>query len=369
MSAYLKKGIAVWILGFLTFLAAISALNAVILWATQPGGLDYLFTPLYPLDLLISDLEVRIYLWASVALTFIFLGFTCVAAFRKPPIDPDLLKMLVRLNESLAANRETVREGLEENKEMIGTTRMDILDGIDGGKKASEKLFQTVDANVDSARQEVLRRMRVQEKGTKAIREELLPTMETNLVNATGEMVQTIRKQERTMKKLERVSKVGAATIDAQREEFTDMKARIERIESKLVPSQPRLTSQNKTEEVKGIGPRLGKELVAIGITNVGELVMADPEAVAEKTRASEEMVKNMQATAQLLMVPGVDEDDAEMLREAGVNSIKELAEQDPFQLSREIGIIAKAYVEQGKIPDDERPTLEEVSSWIKRAK
>ena len=85
MSAYLKRGIVVWILAFLTFIAALNAVNAIILWATQ--GLNYTFTPLEPFNRLISGLEVTIYLWVSTALTFIFLGFTCVAAFRKPPTD------------------------------------------------------------------------------------------------------------------------------------------------------------------------------------------------------------------------------------------------------------------------------------------
>ena len=367
MSAYLKRGIVVWILAFLTFIAALNAVNAIILWATQ--GLNYTFIPLEPFNRLISGLEVTIYLWASTALTFIFLGFTCVAAFRKPPIDPALIKMFVRLDGNLTANRKTLKDGLEENKEMVGSTRMDLLDRLDVNKKAGEKLFQTVDANLDSAKKEILGRLGKQKKEIQTLREELFPAIETSLNNVKEETLKAIGKQARAIQKVERLGTKSAKVMEAQSTELTDMKTRIERIESGLVPFQPKLTSQAEPEKVKGIGPRLGKELRAMGITSVGELLIADPEAVAEKTRASPEMVKHLQTTAQLLMVPGVDENDAELLKEAGVNSIKELADQDPIQLSSKIGEVAKIYVEQGRIPENEKPTIEEIMSWIKQAK
>ncbi len=369
MSAYLKRGIVVWILAFLTFIAALNAVNAVILWATQPAGLDYTFTPLYPVNLLISDLQVRTYLWASIAVTFIFLGFTCVAAFRKPPTDPALIKMFVKLDGNLTANRKAIRDGLEENNEMIGSTRMDLLDRLDVNKKASEKLFQTVDAKLESTKKDILGSLGKQKKEIQTLRKELFPAIETSLSNVREETLKAIGNQATAIQKVERLGKQSAKAIEAQSTELTDMKTRIERMESGLVTFQPKLTSQDKTEKVKGIGPRLGKELRTMGITNVGELLISDPEAAAEKTRASPEMVKHLQSTAQLLMVPGVDENDAELLKEAGVNSIKELADQDPIQLSIKIEEVAKTYVEQGRITENEKPTIEEIVSWVKQAK
>jgi len=369
MSAYLKRGIVVWILAFLTFIVALNAVNAVILWATQSAGLDYTFTPLYPINLLISDLQVRIYLWTSIALTFIFLGFTCIAAFRKPPTDPALIKMFVKLDGNLTANRKALTNGLEENNEMIGSTRMDLLDRLDVNKKAGEKLVKTVDANLDDAKKDILSSLGKQKKEMQKLHEELFPAIETSLSNVREETLKAIGNQAIAIQKVERLGKKSATTIEAQSTELTDMKTRIERIESGLVPFQQKLTSQEEPEKVKGIGPRLGKELRAMGITSVGKLLVADPEAVAEKTRASPEMVKHLQTIAQLLMVPGVDENDAELLKEAGVNGIKELADQDPIQLSSKIEEIAKIYVKQGRITENEKPTIEEIVSWIKQAK
>jgi predicted RecB family nuclease len=113
----------------------------------------------------------------------------------------------------------------------------------------------------------------------------------------------------------------------------------------------------------------LGEELKSIGITNVGELIMADPVIIDEKTRASREMAERLQATAQLLMIPSVDENAAELLLDAGVTSRRELAAQDLVPLSRKIGEIAKTYIKEGKMSEDKKPTIEEISSWIKMAK
>ena len=79
-------------------------------------------------------------------------------------------------------------------------------------------------------------------------------------------------------------------------------------------------------------------------------------------------MAENLQAAAQLTMVPGVDADDAELLVEAEIKSRRELASQDLIQLSRKVGEIAKVYLAQGKISKEEYPTIEEISSWIRNA-
>jgi predicted RecB family nuclease len=70
----------------------------------------------------------------------------------------------------------------------------------------------------------------------------------------------------------------------------------------------------------------------------------------------------------QLMMVPGVDANDAEMLLEAGIKSRKELSGQDLIKLCRKVGAIAKVSVDQGKISKEESPSIEEISSWIRNA-
>jgi len=357
MSAYLKKGIAVWILGFITFLAGLNALNATILWAL--GTVD--FQP-YLIGQITGTMPITTYFWASTAIAFIFLGFTAIAATSKPPLDPGLVKMFVKLDGNLTANRKTVNDGLEENKTALENARMDVLDGLDGSRKASEKVIR-------DTTKEIMDRVEEQGKTIQGIREELLSTIKTDISDIRKETLDAIGKQTRQLQKVERLNKKSAETIETQMAELTDIRTRLERMESAFTPPQPKLTSQNKPEDVRGIGPRLAEELRAMGITSVGELVTADPTAIDEKTRLSREMAKSLQATAQLLMVPGVDENDAELLKEADVSTIRELAEQDPIQLGGKIMEIAKTHVEQKKITESEKPTIEEVLSWVKHAR
>ena len=163
-------------------------------------------------------------------------------------------------------------------------------------------------------------------------------------------------------------SERGAAALRKQRAEIKEIKLRLEEIEEKIVPIQAKLKSLDNPEEIKGIGPRLGEELRGLGITSIRDFLTADPVVIGEKTRLSQEAAENLQVMAQLQMIPGITKKDAELLAEAGIKSRKELAGQDLIQLSRKVGEIAKIYVDQGKISDDDYPTIEEISSWIRTA-
>lgn len=365
MSAYLKRGIVVWILGFITFLAALNTLYAVRLGAleyTDSTVQLYIISDITQILLGTSQIQIMPYFWMSTILTFVFLGLTAIAANRKPPLDPALVKMFVKLDGNLTANRKTLRDGLEENKKTVETARMDVLEGLDVYKKSSERLL-------GNTRNEVMGGLEEQGKTIQSVRKKLLSTIETSVSNVSKETLAALGKQRGAIQKVERLNKRSVETIEKQMAELADMKTRLERIESAFTPPQPKLTSLGKPEDVKGIGPRLAKELKAMGITSVGELITADSVAVGEKTRVSQEMAKQLQATAQLMMIPGVDENDAEMLKEVEVFTIRELAEQDPIQLSGKIREVAKTYLEQGKIAEGEEPTVEEVLSWVKHAK
>jgi predicted RecB family nuclease len=93
-----------------------------------------------------------------------------------------------------------------------------------------------------------------------------------------------------------------------------------------------------------------------------------DAPTIAEKTAELSETIENLQAIAQLLMVPGIDEKRSELLVRFGITSRRELASQDPVQLYRGLVGIAKTYVENGKLSPNKIPTIEDVSSWIKQA-
>lgn len=314
MSAYLKKGIAVWMLGFLTFMAALNTFHAVMLW-TINGGEDYILET-YLVSNITGGLRITTYFWISTAMTFIFLGLTAIVAYRKPPLDPAIAKTFLEIEGNTMANRNKL-----------------------------EKQGKTI----------------------QSIHEELF-TMIESIGNVKKETLTELKKQRRTILKMEQLSKLGTKTMEKEMSKLAGVKTKLKSIEKRLTPLQPKITSLDKPEKIRGIGPHLGDAFRAIGIASIGELITTDPAIIAMKTRLSQEAAKHLQATAQLQMVPGVSEIDAELLKEVGVLTIRELARQDPIQLSIKIAEITKTYVEQGKIDESKKPSVEEVMSWVKLA-
>lgn len=304
------KGMGVWILGFLTFLAGLNALNAVVRWALE--GEDRVFEP-YLMGF-IGKMQVATYFWVSIMAMFLFLGLTVIIAYSRPPPDPAILSRIVGIEEELATNRS-----------VLESTQIGLYQRLEDNERAREELFNKVNIT---------------------------------LRDVTEKTVGALEKQEQEIRKVR----------EEQMAELATLGTRLERLERELLP-KPRLTSQSNPEEIEGVDPDLGEKLRAVGVTNAGELITADPAVIAERTGASPETAMRLQAKAQLMMVPGIDENDVELLEEAGITTRRELAEQDTIELSTKIGEIAKTYVEQGKISESEKPTIEEISSWIKLAK
>jgi len=342
-------------------LAALSLIAVVIYWTRVDVGPNSILRPYLVGDIissLIGDLRVETYFWISLVATFIFLGLTCVVAYRKLPPDPEIVKMFVKVGGNLAALNK-IQEA----------TAKELAESIENNSKTSREFFTKVNTNLEDAKKETLAVLEKEEKMIQKVRRDMVSTVETKVGQTREEMIGALKKQEATIREVGHLSKQGAATLKEQKAELENIKIRLEKIEENLMPPQPRLKSQDNPEEVRGIGPRLGEELRALGITNVGELITADPALIDEKTRVSRDMAEHLQATAQLLMIPGVDENDAELLVEAGITSRRELADQDLVPLSRKINEIAKTYIKEGKISKDENPTIEEISSWIRMAR
>jgi len=354
-----KRGVAVWISGFLTFLAVLSTFGMVVYWIRE--GRDFILRPYLIGDIigsLVGDLSVENYLWISLTATFILLGLTCVIAYRKLPPDPEIVKMFVKVGGNLAALRKTQE-----------ATSAELVESIENNRKSNIESFKKANTNLEDTKKETLAVLEKQGKSMQKVSRDMVSTVETKVGETREEMLGALKKQETEIRQVGRLNKQSTTAIKKQKAEIEEIGVRLEKIEEKLVPPQPRLNSRDNPEEIKGIGPRLGEELRAIGITNVGELITADPVIMDEKTRVSRDMADRLQATAQLLLIPGVDENDAEILVDAGISSRRELADQDLVPLSRKIGEIAKTYIEEGKMSEDEKPTIEEISSWIRMAK
>jgi hypothetical protein len=151
--------------------------------------------------------------------------------------------------------------------------------------------------------------------------------------------------------------------------ELSDIGERMERIETKLTTPIPSLTSQDDSEKIRGMTPRLAEDLKVMGLISVRDFLTTDAATIAAKTSFPRDKINKLQANAQLLMVPGIEWLDAELLEDVGIDSRKELARQDPIELAKKVTVAAKAYVEQGKMLEIEQPTIEEVWSWVKSAR
>jgi hypothetical protein len=350
-----KRGVIVWITGFITFLFIIASVSMIFL-SIHDGPNSTI--PSYLLGDIIPSLTVEIYLWISITATFIFLGLTCVVIYLKQPPNPELVKLLLKVGGNVAALRKSQEASMTE-----------MVNQMEYNKKVNQKLFNTISTEIKENKNEMLDLLDKQEKVVKKLRSNLSSIIETKTSEIGEKISIDLKKQEAVLLAVKRLNEEGSTSLKNQLAEMEDLKLRLEKIEGNMVPNESSLKSLDNSEEIKGIGPALGSELRMLGINTVGDFLTTDPDIIGEKTRISKEMAENLQASAQLMMIPGVDSNDAEILIEAGVKSQKELRDYDLLQLSRKVGEIAKIHLAEGKISEEEFPTIEEISYWIRMSK
>ena len=161
MSTYSKKGIAVWILGFITFLAFLNAFNAALMWTLVGGNLE--FEP-YLIGQFTGRMQVTLYFWISAVTAFVFLGCTTAVAFRKPPLDPAIVEMFNNMKHHLVVNKVALDEHLEADMKSIQTIRAELLERMGTEKGVYEEFFQILGADLKNARKETLGAIEKEEK-------------------------------------------------------------------------------------------------------------------------------------------------------------------------------------------------------------
>jgi len=155
----MKKGIAVWIFGFLAFFTGLHTFDAVLSLASasQTGALLRLY-PFY--DVLLSAfgrIDSLTYFWVSLLSTFVLFGVTASIAFHDPVMsyikrtiseakvedsraDPNVeseLNTLTMINDSLTANSVALRE----LKGDVGALK----DGVNAVKTDMAKLWARIE--------------------------------------------------------------------------------------------------------------------------------------------------------------------------------------------------------------------------------
>lgn len=322
MSKNRRKGTATWLLSFFTLLAVVNVFNAIIQLNLNGSASTVYFRVS---DATLVSLNAEAYFWLSLIATFLLFGITSFSIYRGLPADPQVLQRIAKVEENLAVNSN-----------MIENTQIGFFRKLEEADKANEDVFRKINLSLEDMKKEAS---------------------------------DTLAKQVETWQKMEEQSRKSAETLKKQTTELTRLKKNVKKLGRETATEKPKLTSQTKLEKVKGIPPRLANKLSRIQTTNVSDLLAADPVSLAEKASEMVETIANVQARAQLLMVPSINEDNADLLVKFGITSRRELANQDPVQLYRGIFGIAKTYVEQGKLSANKVPTVEDVSFWIRQAR
>ncbi|MCW3986057.1 MAG: DUF4332 domain-containing protein [Candidatus Bathyarchaeota archaeon] len=330
-----KKALAVWILIIFAFLAILGTLHGWILW--QVEGVNVVAFSSF-------SLEVTTYFIATLTTTFFFIGAVCYVVFRGESMELPLYQLSKDFEEQLDVKCEEIKTSTEEALAKLGLREFQLKESM----KVLQKKFGELDNKLKES-------METHEKILKATQKKLL------------KMEHKISKIQTAQKELPKLRKKLQA-IEIVEKNLKSIKEIIAKFDS--IP-EPYITSTNEIRVLEGkiLKPGTVRQLKLNGIKKIEDLLLKSPLEIALTKTMTEGEAKSLQSIMQLLMIPGVHHEDAVLLLKSGVNSKQELALQDTFSLGARVAKTVELYVKEGKIKEDEKPTLEEIASWIRLAK
>ena len=124
-----------------------------------------------------------------------------------------------------------------------------------------------------------------------------------------------------------------------------------------------------KIEEVEGIGPTYGQKLAVAGIVTTGALLKTCGSAkgrkkIAAECGVSESLLLKWTNLADLMRVSGIGKQFSELLEAAGVDTVKELRNRKPDNLTEKM-----KEVNARKRLTRATPSVAKVAAWITQAK
>ena len=121
--------------------------------------------------------------------------------------------------------------------------------------------------------------------------------------------------------------------------------------------------------EIEGIGPTYGEKLASVGITTTDKLLDAcaskkGRKATADETGLTEAQLLKWANMADLMRISGVGEEYSELLEAAGVDTVKELRNRRPDNLTAKM-----VEVNDEKSLVRQVPSESQVTKWVDQAK
>jgi predicted flap endonuclease-1-like 5' DNA nuclease len=124
-----------------------------------------------------------------------------------------------------------------------------------------------------------------------------------------------------------------------------------------------------KVEEIEGIGQTYARRLNAAGVNTTDELLefggtKQGRKELSERTKISETVLLEWVNRADFFRIKGIGEEYSDLLKEAGVSTVVELARRNPVNLHE-----ALVGVNEAKKLVRRTPTLPQTKDWIEQAK
>ena len=121
--------------------------------------------------------------------------------------------------------------------------------------------------------------------------------------------------------------------------------------------------------KIEGIGEKYATKLKMIGISTTGRLLdrgrtPQGRKEIAEKSGISKTLILEWVNLADLFRIKGVGEEYSDLLEEAGVDTVVELAQRNPTNLYTSVVEVNKKKKLVRKLP-----TEDQIKAWVKQAK
>ncbi|MEW6181308.1 MAG: DUF4332 domain-containing protein [Chloroflexota bacterium] len=121
--------------------------------------------------------------------------------------------------------------------------------------------------------------------------------------------------------------------------------------------------------KIEGIGEKYAAKLQAADVTTLEDLLEKGNtpqkrKALAEATGASEKLILEWVNLADLFRIKGIGEEYSDLLEEAGVDTVVELAQRNPENL-----LAKMAEINEQKKLVRRLPVLSQVQDWVEQAK